>query len=290
MRLIDRLKNSITRLGRKERPPRLIVLLRIFGIILYLFFIFLLALVIGTSEKGLERMTHSFVEGKVVDEKYYEHYYEYGLNEDQCRELLEGEEIKYLTADVMTERLRAIFKNIRRYNISFDEAKSKIKEEIRRVAGEGMDETSLNALTDYTSDISGISTMFWYDTPDQYRTAIFDASKGDAEMSNSLLSALATLSSLPFIVITFLMFVTILGFLYFFDKKDRKSSFLNITLYPSLAVLGFSIGEVFMPDASAITDYIFRTLSVSSLIGVFLGILIFILIYFLEKRAEPEEG
>ena len=289
MSLRERIINKAKDIGNKKRPPKLVVLLRTFGIILYLFLIFLLALTLGTTEKGLEGLTHSFVEGKEVDEKYYEHYYEYGFTKDQCVSLLEGEGIKYLTADIMTERLRAIFRNTKSYSITLDEAKSSIREEVVKVMGEGMDETSLSAVTDYTADISGISTMFWYDTPDQYRTAIFDASKTDAEMSNSLLHTLATLSSPMFMVLILLMFLSILVLLYFFDKGNRKLSFLNIALYPALAVLGFSIGEVFMPDASEVTDYIFRLVAASSIIGILFGIVIFVLVWLMEDRSEKEE-
>lgn len=291
MSVKERIKNRISRLG-KERTPKPIRLLRLFGGFLFLFLIFLLALTLGTTERGLEGMTHSFVDSKEVDESYYEHYLEYGFTNESCRELLEGEEIKHLTADVMVERLRAIFKNTHSYKTSLDEAKERIRAELIRVKeaqGLEMDETSLETLVDYTADISGISTMFWYDTPAEYRTAVFDASKSDTELSNSLLSTLATLSSPLFMLLIFAMFIVILALLWFFDKKEKRVSFLNMTLYPALAVLGFSIGEVFMPDASAVTDYVFRLLALSSLIGIVFGVFMYIMIRLLEQRKGSDQ-
>ena len=103
-------------------------------------------------------------------------------------------------------------------------------------------------------------------------------------MSNSLLETLALLSSPFFILIIFVMFIIVMVILYFLDTREKKFSFLNITLYPSLALLGFSIGEIFMPDAPAITDYVFRLIIISSIIGIVLGVGIFFLVKLLEGR------
>ena len=287
MRIKEFVINKFDKLVNKERAPKVVRLLRVFASILYFALILLLALTIGTTEKGLEGMTHSFVESRTVDEKYYEHYLEYGFTNESCKKLLEGKEIKYLTADIMTERMRAVFRGTKSYKISLEEAKSRIRKALVGVIDEQgleLDDTSITTLVDYTADISGISTMFWYDTPSEYRTAIFDASKGNTEMSNSLLETLALLSSPFFILIIFVMFIIVMVILYFLDTREKKFSFLNVTLYPSLALLGFSIGEIFMPDAPAITDYVFRLIIISSIVGIVLGVGIFFLVKLLEGR------
>lgn len=287
MRIKEFVINKIDKLVNKERAPKVVRLLRVFASILYFALVLLLALTLGTTEKGLEGMTHSFVESRTVDEKYYEHYLEYGFTNESCKKLLEGKEIKYLTADIMTERMRAVFRGTKSYKISLEEAKSRIRKALVGVIDEQgleLDDTSITTLVDYTADISGISTMFWYDTPSEYRTAIFDASKGNTEMSNSLLETLALLSSPFFILIIFIMFIIVMVILYFLDTREKKFSFLNVTLYPSLALLGFSIGEIFMPDAPAITDYVFRLIIISSIIGIVLGVGIFFLVKLLEGR------
>ena len=291
MHLSNIVKDKIEQFSKRERTPKVVKLLRIFASVIYFILILLLALTLGTTEKGLKTMTHKFVESKTVDEKYYEHYIEYGFSEDSCKRILEGEEIKYLTADVMVERMRAIFRDTKSYKISLDEAKESIRKILFDAAAEQgleLDDNALSALVDYTADISGISTMFWYDTPAEYRTAIFDTSKEDAEMSNSLLSILATLSSPLFMILLLVMFIIIMVILYFLDTREKKFSFLNVTLYPSLALLGFSIGEIFMPDAPAITDYVFRLISISSIIGVLFGVGIFFLIRLLESRGKDD--
>lgn len=287
MRIKEFVINKFDKLANRERAPKVVRLLRVFASILYFALILLLALTLGTTEKGLEGMTHSFVESRTVDEKYYEHYLEYGFTNESCKKLLEGKEIKYLTADIMTERMRAVFRGTKSYKISLEEAKSRIRKALVGVIDEQgleLDDTSITTLVDYTADISGISTMFWYDTPSEYRTAIFDASKGNTEMSNSLLETLSLLSSPFFILIIFIMFIIVMVILYFLDTREKKFSFLNVTLYPSLALLGFSIGEIFMPDAPAITDYVFRLIIISSIIGIVLGVGIFFLVKLLEGR------
>lgn len=274
--------------GRKK-IPRPVFLLRIFAGLLFLILILLLAVLLGTSEKSLRGLTRGFIDSKEVETEYHEHYLEYGFSEDSCRKILEGDKLKHLTADIMAERLLVIFRGRERYTISREEAEDVIREELLSVSREQgleVDEISITTLVDYTADISGISTMFLYDTPAEYRTAVFDTSKSDIEATSSLLSFLSTISSFWFILLIFLMYMTVLTILYFLDKGDKVLSFLNTSLYPSLAVTGFSIGEIFLPDSSELTDYIFRLLTFSGIIGAGFGVGLYFLIKFLEKGRE----
>ncbi len=285
--------NKINKFSNRERAPKVVKLLRVFASLLFFLLILLLALIFGTTEKGLRGMTRSFVSSKSVNENYYEHYVEYGFSEESCRKILHGEKIKYLTADIMAERLRVVFRSSDSFETSFNEAKSVIRKELSGVATEQeieLDSETLEKLVNYTADISGISNMFYYDTPSEYRAAVLNPSKKeDGGMSDSLLQLLTILSSPLFIILILMMFIIVMVILYFLDKRDKKLSFLNITLYPALALLGFSIGEVFMPDAPAITDYVFRLISIASVIGVGVGIGIYFLIRLLDGRREAKD-
>ena len=69
------------------------------------------------------------------------------------------------------------------------------------------------------------------------------------------------------------------------NRFDVSFSIANTAIYPSLAIFAFSIGEIFMPDASVVTDYIFRKVLVVSGAGVILGILLLVIYnHFFNKK------
>ena len=278
----------LNKLSKRKRMPKVCRGLQVFAIVLFSLFILSLALIMGTTEKGLKIMTRRFVDNVEVDEKYFEHLMDYGFDEDMCRELLEGDEIRHLTADILTDRLRAVFKNTKSYELSFDESKELVKGYVKGVADNHslkLEDKELNILTSYTCDISGISTMFLYDTPAKYRTAVFDVDKADIEAGNSLLQLLAFLTSPVFVVMNIVMyFIIIILLLVLGNKISLTMPIANTSLYPSIAILGFSFGEVFMMNANAVTDYIFRLLMISSGTGIIFGILLFFAVRFITSE------
>ena len=277
-------------LKKTKKTPKVIVYLQILGICLFFILILLSALLLGTTEKNLKKMTRVFADSVEVDTEYYENYKIYGFTDEMCRELLEGDKIKGLTADVLTDRFLAIFKNTSSYSLTLDECKERIRGYIKETAGGlELDETKVNALADYTCDISGISTMFIYNTPDEYRTSIFEADREKIEGSDNFLKFLSTLASPVLWGIMLLFYIVTLVMIYVLDKGVFSMHSANTALYPSVAVLGFSIGEIFMPDASVVTDYIFRLLMITSVGGTVVGLIMYFIIRFLKEGSETDE-
>ena len=234
-------------------------------------------------------MTRVYVDDVEIDKQYFDGYYLYDFTEDMCRELLEGEKMKALTSDIMKERLMAIFHNTSKFDYTEEEIKSTIHDEVVRVAKEGgveLKSEGLEAVVDYTCDISGISTMLKFKTPAQYRTAIYDADRESIDYINSFLVTLSKISSPLYAVFMLVLYLGSLVILVFLSNRfDVSFSIANTAIYPSLAIFAFSIGEIFMPDASVVTDYIFRKVLVVSGAGVILGILLLVIYnHFFNKK------
>lgn len=273
----------------KKRMPAVCRALQVFSIILFIFVLFFSLLSYATTEKNLSRMTRVYVDDVEIDKQYFDGYYLYDFTEDMCRELLEGEKMKALTSDIMKERLMAIFHNTSKFDYTEEEIKSTIHDEVVRVAKEGgveLKSEGLEAVVDYTCDISGISTMLKFKTPAQYRTAIYDADRESIDYINSFLVTLSKISSPLYAVFMLVLYLGSLVILVFLSNRfDVSFSIANTAIYPSLAIFAFSIGEIFMPDASVVTDYIFRKVLVVSGAGVILGILLLVIYnHFFNKK------
>ena len=273
----------------KKRMPAVCRALQVFSIILFIFVLFFFLLSYATTEKNLSKMTRVYVDDVEIDKQYFDGYYLYDFTEDMCRELLEGEKMKALTSDIMKERLMAIFHNTSKFNYTEEEIKSTIHDEVVRVAKEGgveLKSEELEAVVDYTCDISGISTMLKFKTPAQYRTAIYDADRESIDYINSFLVTLSKISSPLYAVFILVLYLGSLVILVFLSNRfDVSFSIANTAIYPSLAIFAFSIGEIFMPDASVVTDYIFRKVLVVSGAGVVLGILLLVIYnHFFNKK------
>lgn len=273
----------------KKRMPAVCRALQVFSIILFIFVLFFSLLSYATTEKNLSKMTRVYVDDVEIDKQYFDGYYLYDFTEDMCRELLEGEKMKALTSDIMKERLMAIFHNTSKFDYTEEEIKSTIHDEVVRVAKEGgveLKSEGLEAVVDYTCDISGISTMLKFKTPAQYRTAIYDADRESIDYINSFLVTLSKISSPLYAVFMLVLYLGSLVILVFLSNRfDVSFSIANTAIYPSLAIFAFSIGEIFMPDASVVTDYIFRKVLVVSGAGVILGILLLVIYnHFFNKK------
>lgn len=278
----------------KNRIPGVCRALQIFSIVLFVLVLFFIFLSVISADWNLKKMTRVYVDSVEIDTQYFDGLKLYGFTDDMCRSLLEGDEIKTLTADVMRDRFNAIFHNTNNFDVSYDEARSIIEKEILRVAGEGkidLEEKEIKALVDYTCDISGISTMYKFNTPAEYRTSIYDADRESIDFVNKFLLALSKISSpffASFILLLYLSAVCVM--IYLENKRKIILPAANTALYPSIAILAFSIGEIFMPDASKVTDYIFRNIFCVSVAGIVFGILLLVICKFIIGKGVVFDG
>ena len=267
--------------NNKNRIPGVCRALQIFAIVLFVLVLFFIFLSFISSDWNLKKMTRVYVDSVEIDTQYFDGLKLYGFTDDMCRNLLEGEEMKTLTADVMRDRFKAIFHDTKNFDVSYDEARTIVEKEILRVAGEGnleLEEKEIRALVDYTCDISGISTMYKFNTPAEYRTSIYDADRESIDFVNRFLLVLSKISSpvfAGFILLLYLSAVCVM--IYLENKRKIILPAANTALYPSIAIFAFSIGEIFMPDASKVTDYVFRNILYVSAAGIVFGILLLVI-------------
>ena len=274
---------------KTKKIPGVCRALQVFSLIMFIFVLAFTLLSVVSSEKSLDKMTKVYVNSVKIDEKYFDGYKLYDFTDDMCRDLLEGERMKSLTAEVMKDRFMAIFHNTSSFSFTFEDSKSVIREEIERVS-EGKAEVSekgMDALVDYTADISGISTMYKFNTPAQYRTSIYDADRESIDFVNRFLLGLSKVSSPLFPLFMLLLYVLAVAMLIFLGEKyDISFSVANTAIYPSIAIFAFSLGEIFMPDASVVTDFIFKRILFISGAGILFGITILVVYRYLFVKEE----
>lgn len=277
----------------KKGVPGVIRALQIFSIFLFILVLFFTFLSVIASEKSLRKMSRVYVDSVEIDTQYFDGYYKYDFTEDMCKNFLEGEEMKKLTSEILTERLLAIFHNTKEFKFTEDGTKDVIRGEIKRVAEENninLTDEGIEALTNYTCDISGISTMFKFNTPAQYRTAIYDADRESIDYINKFLIGLSKVSSPLFPMFMLLLYMISVAILIFLGYKlDLSMPVANTSLYPSIAIFAFSIGEIFMPDASVVTDYLFRKVLLVSGAGIVFGIMVMIIYKYLFTHIGEKE-
>lgn len=262
----------------KSKIPGVCRALQVFSILLFIMVLFVVFLSVISADWNLKRLTRVYVDSVEIDTQYFDNLKIYGFTDEMCKNLLEGESLKNLTADVMRDRFKAIFHNTDAFEISYEDAEEVIEKEIERVVEEGglvLKKGERGALTAYICDISGISTMFKFNTPAEYRTSINDADRGTIDFVNHFLIILSKLSSLVFSGFILLLYLsTICVTIYLENRKQIILPVANTALYPSIAILAFSLGEIFMPDASKVTDYVFRNIVFISAMGAVFGVLL----------------
>ena len=134
-------------------------------------------------------------------------------------------------------------------------------------------------------DISGISVMLRFDTPAQYRTAVYDLDKGNMDFVNTFLGSLAKISFPIFPVFICVLYLVIVGIMAILGrKKDIAIPVADTAIYPSLSIFAFSIGEIFMPGTSEVTDYIFRYVFLISGLGVIFGAGLLVFYRYLDNK------
>jgi len=255
---------------------------QVFSTFLFVLLMIFFTLNIATSRKGLTTLCNKYVSNAELNTEYFDAYIEAGFTMEQATEMLEDERIHKLGANVMTDRALAIFKYSESYKFTLDDCNKRFEEIIREYNTKfnlGLGDEKIASLSKYSSDISGISSMFIYETPLAYRTAVFDLDKSDnIELDTSILKGFAFLSEWYFITAILIMYLIVLIILVVIcDKVERDNIHFiicNTSLYPSLLGLGIYLGRIFcIPERVIITDYVFNCFLIIIIIGFIWGLI-----------------
>ena len=267
---------------KKEKKVRIEGATRAFQVVAGVFFtLFLISLIltICASRRGIKKLTKEYVYSIEVEDTYFDNYIEAGFSTEMCYELLDGNVVKDTVSYVMYDRVVSIFHNSTSYEYSIDYCKEQIRSEIERLATSNsvvLESYQIEALTSYTLDICGISSMFIYDTPVLYRTSIFDASNEDIGSYSEMFKSLSTLTSPLFPVSLGIMyFVCIFILLVICERETINRLYLLVcdtTLIPSLVCLAISVAKLFGDNTdNLLTNYVFSKAIIIAIIGLLIG-------------------
>lgn len=259
--------------------------LKMFSGILFFLFLFFLILNIATTRKGLFYLSKKHIaENNQINTAFLGPYIDAGFTEDESMTFITGDELKNFVAKVMSDRYYSIFHDVREFTYDMENGKEEISEillkEIEKL-GITIPDISFMELTDYTMDITGVSTMLASSTPEMYINYIFNLNN-QTEDTVLGLSGISSVISFITVVIFFAMYVISFVILCLLSKDVEKMPYyLSNTMFcPSVFILGLSIGEVFGFETDIIAKYIFE---IGILVGI-LGILGSIAILFFAKH------
>lgn len=260
------------------------------GIIYFFLFLFVV-LTICTSRKGLSLISKKYIDDiKIEDSSYFENYIEYGFTEQMCKDLLMSDTLKSIAAQVMTERLNAIFNYSEKYTVTLSECMQVVRDELLEINKQynlNLTSENISVLVDYTCDVSGITSMFAYNSPAAYRKALFSVTQEDKENYQQYDNALQLLSkaaSFKFCILLFLMYIICIVIVCILVDEDEKEERIpglvcDTVIYSSLFAFAVSLA-VFLAymGRSAIIRVVSGVAIIISLFGIIIGITVYLCI------------
>lgn len=251
-----------------------------FATILFALFSIFLAVCIMTTNPFLSRLCEKYVRQAEINTQYYDTYMEYGMTKQDCEDFLTGDGMYELTASVMTQRLTAIFKNNDSFYLSKDDCEKQIETFLQAY---GVDESCLSRLVSYTCDISGISSMFAYNTPAAYRQSIFEYSENKEQIEDAtvLIEAVSFLCSPLFplcLGIMYLICVIIVFFMTRYEKGNVVKTILSTIFSPAICLSGLCLGCILgLPKQSIVVYYVLKVVLFTQIGFIFIGGVFYIL-------------
>jgi hypothetical protein len=238
-------------------------------------------------------MCNKYVRGVELNEEYFGNFTDSGWSREETESFLTDDKIYHLLSGVMTDRMLALFRYSDSYEYDLEGCKAKIKaliSDYNEEYGNNLSDSKMSSLAAYTCDISGLSAMFVYDTPLAYRTALSGTENTEGIKTDTrILETFALLSRWYFIAAIVVMFLVILGILIYIHKEHIYPVLADTVLHPSLLFLALSIGERFgLPDNPVVTDHVFLCLGLVSLIGVIIGVFLYLIARNIQKWDELE--
>lgn len=276
-------------LKKQRKYPPAVRGFQVFATVLFSLMLLFVTLSIVTSKRSLQNLCDKYVRAVEINEEYFSNFIDAGFSEQQVRDFLTDDRIYQIMSVVMSDRMLAIFHYTDRYDYTIDDCKDKISsilKEYNDTYDIGLTAGKLKSLTTYTLDISGLSSMFIYDTPLAYRNALFKTNElEDIRIDTRILKGIAALSAWYFGLSIGIMFLIVIGIIIFIHQKKIYPVIADTVFYPSLLFLALSIGEkVALPEEPLVTDHVFSYLGFVSLFGVIVGVIFYVIGYNLDKR------
>lgn len=266
-------------------------------IVLFVCFLIVFMLYVCTKRENIKHLTNSYVSAVEIDEQYFVRYYEEGFTKDMCQSLFRDNNFRDVVSNVMSDRLSVIF-DYRDYYIYPIEycynSITTIITDYNNNYGLNLDAKTIESLVKYTCDVSGISSMFIYDTPASYRDAIFEADASSYDGYNSIFEVIAVLSSLKLVIslgVMYFICLIILFILSFDGKEALPQTIADTIIVPSLICVGISLGEIcVITSTNEIQDYVFGHLLKISLLFLVIGIVLYVFCIniFSDKKKIPD--
>lgn len=257
------------------------------GIIYFLLFC-AVVLTICTSRKGLSSISKKYIDNINIEESsYFENYMDYGFTEQMCKELLMSDSVKKIAARVMTERLNAIFNYSEKYTVTLSECMQAVQDKLIAINEQYELELSyedISVLTSYTCDVSGITSMFVYDSPAAYRKSLLSVTQEDREnyrRYDNALQALSKVASLKFCLLLFVMYIicVIIACILMEEEEKIPGLVCDTVIYSSVFAFAVSLAAYFAyMERSPIVRVISGVAAVTGVSGILLGIIVFVCI------------
>ena len=275
---------------KKEKKYKMTAAARLFFVLTMIFFVALLidtSICLSVSPKSIYRFAYSYVSDKEIPTEYASFFIEKGFTEDDYLAFFKSEDMKKTVSGVLADRMSVVFHYTEEFEHDEESVKADIKALIKETAKNkdvSLSDEDIDQLTVYVTDISGISSMFRFSTPEEYRKALLtDENHSDG---NEILYVIYSVTRPVVVFVLYIMtfILTAITALLIWKDPDRAFTLGNIFLYPSIVVLGFSIGEVFgNVTAGVITKFFFRYLLWVSVAGILYGILVIVIIKLIQK-------
>lgn len=278
---------------KSNHYPLYVRVFQVVATVLFALVLLFSTLSLATSKQSLKSMCNKYVRGVELNEEYFGNFTDSGWSREETESFLTDDKIYHLLSGVMTDRMLALFRYSDSYEYDLEGCKAEIKaliSDYNEKYGNNMSDSKISSLAAYTCDISGLSAMFVYDTPLAYRTALSGTENTESVKTDTrILETFALLSRWYFIASIVVMFLIILGILIYIHKEHIYPVLADTVLHPSLLFLALSIGERFgLPDNPVVTDHVFLCLGLVSLIGVIIGVFLYLIARNIQKWDELE--
>lgn len=271
----------------KSTPFRIFLIL---AMAIYGLFIMVFALFLGTQKYPLQKLSKEYVKSAEIPSNYYEVYEQAGFTSEQSRSYLGSKPLREVIADVMIQCLLYTFNETDGFKDvnCHERVQQSLKDFCEK---EQIQIKDPSALTKYTMDITGITTMLEQKTPYAYKSSVFMQKENtfSPQQVKSILKILKSLSIwyLP-LVIFFLYCIVLIVMLIVRSEEDKRNGikpFMDASVYPGLFFAALGLARMLAkPQDLYLNVYVCKWLILSASSGIFLGVCMYICCYFIIKK------
>ncbi len=272
--------------------PKVIHIFKWFALFLFGILLILVTLNIATSRMGIKKLVKHYTKSVEITDNYYEYYKNHGLSENEYRGILESDEIRDILGDVMYNIASAIFHPSTNFTYTKSDAEKDVRNLILgKTPGKNLSENEVEGLVSYTMDISGITAVYVYDTPQAYQTSILSSEEKDLREEREILRVIASLCSSYILVAVLIMYIFLVVIMVCIcEKKDKDKLFSVIAdtiLFPSFIFLGIAFGKRFgTEDKEFLQIYLYNIGIIVGAAGVVIGLTCGIVVEKLGRRGK----